>query len=102
MSSDRVQPFPPPTGDGLRREVETKSAALCAVAAAAALRSEPALRQALEEALDAGAGWEELERAVATAGRAAETAVLKDGLRTLRDVRARQGAKERWNIAEKG
>ena len=75
-----------------------KVAALCSVAAAAALRSEAALWRALEEAVAAGVPWEELEQAIKTAARVAESAIEADGLRTLREVRARAGAQERWGI----
>ena len=78
--------------------LDPKTAALCAVAAAAALRSEAALWRALEEALAAGVPWEEMEQAIKTVARVAESAVTEDGLRTLREVRARAGAQERWGI----
>lgn len=79
-------------------KLSQKAAALCAVAAAAALRSETALWQALEEALVAGVPWEEMEQAIKTAARVAESVVEEDGLRTLREIRARAGAQERWGI----
>lgn len=100
MSSGQVRPSQPPTCDGAKPELEAKSAALSAVAAAAALRSEAVLWKALNEALRAGADWEELEKAIDTAARVAESAVAEDGLRTLREVRARHGAKERWDITD--
>ena len=73
-----------------------------AVAAAAALRSEGALWPALEAALLAGASPEELEATILEAARMAEAAVKADGLRILREIRARQGAKERWGITTEG
>lgn len=77
-----------------------KTVALSAVAAAAALRSEGALWPALEEALGSGATPEELEQAIREAARVAEAAVRADGLRTLREVLARHGARERWGVPE--
>jgi hypothetical protein len=71
--------------------------ALEGVAAAAALRSAPALWEAVEIALRQGATWSDLECAVDSAAATAERAVRLEALATLREVAAREGAAERWN-----
>ncbi len=71
---------------------------LSAIAAAAALRSQPALWHALERALAAGVSQTEIEAAIESAARAAAEAVREDGRRILREVLAYQGARERWAI----
>ncbi|MSQ10755.1 MAG: hypothetical protein EXR52_07100 [Dehalococcoidia bacterium] len=72
--------------------------ALCAVAAAAALRSPNALWVAVEEALAAGASPEAVEQAMMAAVRVAAEAVERDTAPTLMELRARWGAKQRWNV----
>lgn len=71
--------------------------ALEAVAAAAAIRSGPALWEAAETALRQGAGWNDLERAIDGAAATVERAVRLEALATLREVAAREGAAQRWN-----
>ncbi len=73
---------------------------LQAVAAAAALRSAPALWSAAEAALLDGATWASLEQAVETAAQSAAEAVRQEGLATLREVAARHGAMERWQLRQ--
>lgn len=73
-------------------------AALCAVAAAAALRSPNALWAAVEEALAAGASPDAVHEAVMAAVRVAAEAVERDAAPTLGEVKARWGARQRWGI----
>ena len=80
--------------------VHVKAAALRAVAAAAALRSESGLWKALEAALQAGVQSEELEAVIEEAAQQAAAAVREDALRAYREVRARHRTKERWGIPE--
>lgn len=80
--------------------LDARQAALCAVAAAAALRSPNALWLAVQEAFAAGARLEAVEEAVMTAVRVTAEAVQRDAAPTLGELRARWGAKERWNLNE--
>lgn len=73
---------------------------LQAVAAAAALRSAPALWSAAEAALLDGATWADLEQAVTSAAQSAAEAVRQEGLATMREVAARHGAMERWELRQ--
>lgn len=75
-------------------------AALCAVSAAAALRSPNALWLAVDEALALGATADALEEAIMAAVRVAAEAVQRDAAPTISEVRARWGARQRWNIAD--
>ena len=75
-------------------------AALCAVAAAAALRSPNALWLAVDEALALDATADALEEAVMAAVRVSAEAVQRDAAPTISEVRARWGARQRWNIAD--
>lgn|GEM_PF-4391442 len=73
-------------------------AALCGVAAAAALRSPNALWLAVEEAFAAGATPEAVNEAVMAAVRAAADAVERDAAPTLWELQARLGTRERWGL----
>lgn len=75
-----------------------KTAALTAVAAAAALRSESVLWRALEEAMVVGASFTELEEVIQQAARMAEAAVRQDGLRVLKEVRVHLDTDARWRL----
>lgn len=76
----------------------TQPLSLEAVAAAAALRSETALWQALEQALDAGVSLANIEGAIETAAQTSAEAVRSDANKVLKEVLARQGARERWGL----
>ncbi len=76
----------------------TKPPSLQAVAAAAVLRSEAALWNALEAALRAGATREDLDAAIEVAAQTAGDAVRAEARKTLTEILARQGARERWGL----
>lgn len=76
----------------------TQHPALQAVAAAASLRSETALWQALERALDGGASQKDIEAAIETAAETTADAVRGEAKKVLIEVLARQGARERWGL----
>ena len=76
----------------------TQQPSLQGVATAAVLRSEPALWRALEAALNAGATREDLEAAIETAAQIAAEAIRAEAHKTLTEVLARQGARDRWGI----
>ena len=86
-------PSPAETG-----ALSAQVAALCGVAAAAALRSPNALWLAVEEAFAAGATPEAVDEAVMAAVRAAAEAVERDAAPALWELRARLGARERWAL----
>jgi alkylhydroperoxidase/carboxymuconolactone decarboxylase family protein YurZ len=71
---------------------------LWAISAAAALRSESALWQAFEQALDAGASQADVEATIETAAETAAEAVRTEAKKVLNEVLARQGARERWGL----
>lgn len=76
----------------------TQHPSLQAVAAAAAIHSEPALRRTLEDALSAGVSKEDLDRTIETAAEIAAEAVRSEAKRVLVEVLARQAARERWGM----
>ncbi len=76
---------------------DPKAAALQAVVAATALRSESALWRALEAAIAAGVTMAELEEAILIAAQAASDAVRDDGMRILREVRLHAETQARWS-----
>ncbi len=81
---------------------DEKLRALAGVAAAAALRSHNALWDAAMAAAAAGASWEELLQAVDIGAQTAQDAVRSESLPTVREVWARQGAQERWQLTSGG
>ena len=76
----------------------TSDTALSRVAAAAALRSGAALWKALEAAFASGTSREEVEAAIEAAALMSADAVRREATRTLREVLARHGARERWGM----
>jgi alkylhydroperoxidase/carboxymuconolactone decarboxylase family protein YurZ len=78
--------------------LSSQQLALCCVAAAAAVRSPNALWQAVEEAVAAGVSFEAVEEAVMAAVRMAAEATQRDTAPTLGELRARWGARQRWNL----
>jgi alkylhydroperoxidase/carboxymuconolactone decarboxylase family protein YurZ len=73
---------------------------LASVAAAAALRSCAALWSAIDDALTAGVTQADIEAAIEAAAVTAAEAVRLEAKQTLREVVAREGARERWAIID--